>query len=247
MAYTYYYSDAIQLASTNILRGVEDEKAAYLCNLALNEIWKRWDWRESIKALPPFYLLPNEQDYGSPMAVVPSDFAGLRKVWLVRLGSTPPYRQIIRVLRNLDLTHTRWLPHAISYEPAITGFRLFPRVPENVGATDYMIEGDYKCRPVKVLASTLSSTLLPIDDVYLDVWLEGLKWAAWTVSGDERAGQLVKNGPVVVATGQYGKFLAKIDEMADSEGLDLGTPPLAPAESLVLPTGAFRSALGWGL
>jgi len=244
---TYTYQDAVNLASRNIPRSAEDDSAAFLCNLALNEMWRRWDWRESVAELPPFYLIPNHQDYGPPAASVPSDFAGLRRAWLVQTTSSPAMRQPMKVMGQLDVTHVRNLPHAVGYEPSTSSFRIFPRSPDNIGATDYMIDGVYKKRPTKVLATTLTSTSLPFDDVYLNVWLEGLKWAAWNANGDPRAGdaQLMPGGQVVY-TGQYGKFLSEVDKMAEHEGIELSTPPLAPAEPLVYPSGMYRSGLlGW--
>lgn len=247
MASTYVYQDLLHLASRTIPRGIEDDAAAALLNLTLNEIWNRWDWREAITELPPFFLVPDTQDYGPPTAAVPSDFAGLRQAWLVQTNAAPAYRTPLRINANLDATHVRNLPHALSYEPSVSSFRVFPRTPNNIGAPNYMIDGKYKRNPTKVTATTISSTTVPFDDKYLNVWLEGLKWAAWNTVGDPKAGEIqLMPGGQWVATGQYAKFLGRVDEMAAREGIELGPTPLAPGEPLVNPSGLYRSGImGW--
>ena len=208
MAYTYYYSDAVTALQDIIKRSVEEEKASILCNIATNKIWSRYDWRESLAKLPPFYLIPLMQDYGQPFTVVPSDLLGLREVYWVRTTATPPAREPVTVFRDLPETHIRSLPHAICVLPAINlpatkpKFRVFPRIPDNIGSTDYMIDGTYKKRPTKITQANMQTSLLPWDDIYFNTFLETLKWACWQLAGDGRAGAVQVDRGNSVYTGQ---------------------------------------------
>jgi hypothetical protein len=227
MARTYYYSDVINLVAPNVQRSGENSVASHICNVVTNEIWTKFDWRESLENLPPFYLVPGEQDYGAPAAAVPSDYLGLRRVFYTNLNNSPVFFFPLTVMRDLDTTELQGIPHSITYLRESRAFRVFPRTPDNFGAPWHMITGTYKKRPQKITASNFTATLLPFDDIYLDVWVQGLKWGFWNLSGDER-------GP-----GQYRIFQAAIDEMASSEGLELADPSLSPREPLVPWYGAF--------
>jgi hypothetical protein len=96
-----------------------------------------------------------------------------------------------------------------------------------------LIEGTYKKRPTKVTSANVISTLIPWDDIYLNVFLAALRWAAWNTSGDQRAGQTTVQNGLIVHTGQLAEMNAQIDWMAQQEGLNLGDPTIAPAESLI--------------
>jgi len=214
-------------------RIVEDDQAAFLCNEATLEIWTAYDWREAIVQLPSFYLVPNEQDHGPPSVAVPSDFLGLRMAYLVRLTSSPPTRNELLVMRDVRMTQVRALPHAIGFEPVRKSFRLYHRVPPNIGASDYLIDGEYKKRPTKITSTNTANTDLPFDDIYFGVMVEALKWAAWKAAGDQRAGQIqVQKGGGTVLTGQRAVMQERIDWMAANEGLELGDPQLAPSEPI---------------
>lgn len=216
MARTYYFSDALDLISRQLPRMVESDSGASVANMAIYEIWKKYDWRESLAVLPPFYLVPNQQDLGTPAVVIPSDFLGIRQAYLVRLNSTPPYRQRLQPVKDLELTTIRGFPTSIGYEPATASFRVHPRTPENIGAPDWCVQGEYKKRPTKVTSSTMTSTLLPYDDLYIYNISEVMKWAGWTLAGDPRAEK------------QYMLAHAAIDQMASNEGLELGDVVIAP-------------------
>ncbi len=232
MAKTYTYLDAWNLARKQVSSSTEADHAAAVCNLATNEIWNSWDWREALDDLPPFYLVPSEQDYGAPAVVIPADFMGLREAFIVSTNSEPAYRQELEVIKDLRAISARQRPHAIGYEPSKNVFRLFPRVPDSFVAPTYMVDGIYKKRPTKITAANIQATTLPFDDVFLSVMLDSLKWAAMRIGGDQRAGevQIRQNGQRVY-TGQYGIMKERIEEMAQTEAVDLGNPVIAPKES----------------
>ena len=89
MAQTYYISEALTLAGAQLNRKLEDNYGAYIANVAQAKIWNKYDWRESLSPLPPFYLIPAEQEYGAPATIIPTDFHGLREAYLARLSGEP--------------------------------------------------------------------------------------------------------------------------------------------------------------
>lgn len=226
---TYTFGELLRIAGDEISMRVQDEKAAVILNRAVNLIWKRYDWRETLDDLPPFYLIPSEQDHGAPAVSIPADFHGLRTAYVVRLNTTPPDRTPLKVVQFTDLTASRYLPQTISFRPETNAFRLFPRVPENIGAPEYLIDGMYKKHPTKVSASTMHATIWPFDDLYFDVFIEAIKHAA--APRDKEQLMLAYQ---------------KIDEMAANEGLELGEPIIAPSEALVRPSSQFSPTFGWG-
>jgi len=236
MAKTYTYADVLNAIQKQVPRSTEDVNAATICNMAQNMIWNAYDWRESLAELPPFFLIPNVQDYYKPFYNLPDDFHGLRKAFLTRTVSVPPFRQELSVIKDLRITHARYVPHAIGYLPEFHGLRVFPRFPENSGATDWMIEGTYKKKPVKISASNLSNTL-PFDDVYFQVWIEAAKWASFSLAGDPREDK------------QWQKMVIAIQGMAENEGLELGDPSLYPSEPFAVTGQGFfmPGRLGYGV
>jgi hypothetical protein len=232
MAKTYTYGDVLSLIANQIPKVTEEDKAPFILNMALNKVWKRYDWPESLAALPPFSLTPGEQDHGSPQASVPSDFYGLREANLVELNGLPAVRTPLHVHRNIPLTDFTGMPREISWEPSVAAFRLHPRVPLNIGTPLYMVDGKYKIRPTKLTSSVIHSTLLPFDDLYIDMWVALAKWAAWDLAGNPMAGDVVYSARGVSFSGQLAKAMSAIDLMASDAGLLLGDGVISPSEML---------------
>ncbi len=235
MAQTYYVGEALTIVGGQVGgRRLEDLYGAYIANLAINEIWKKYDWKESIEALPPFYLIPQEQDYGKPAVVIPADLQGLRQVYLVQTaGGGPNPRTELKVRRDLRATQEERLPELIGHELGKQRLRVYPRVPAGIGSTDWIIDGTYKKNATKITPSTILSTLIPWEDRYLNVFIAAVKWAAFESGGDPRAGQVIERGRNFQYTGQLAAMHAAIDEMASEEGLHQGDPSIAPTEPLV--------------
>lgn len=233
MSNTYTYADALNFVRPQVPAVAEDQKAASICNIGTNLIWNAQDWRETIKALPPFWLTPWVQDYGPPLVAVPSDFLGLRTAQLSDLSSNPPAHHPMKVMKFLEPTHMIALPRVIAYEPSVRGFRVFPRTPSGLGGGRFKIDGTYKIKPTMLTASNYTATTLPFDDLYFQVWIEVLRWAAFSASGDQRAGSaVVSPSGQVVYSGQLGTAMAMINRMAANEGFNLGENIIAPAEPL---------------
>src|SRR5437899_460157 len=130
---SYTWADVNNVIGKTISKVAEDDFAAAYCNIALNMVWKRYDWRESLQNLPPFYLVPNTQDHGAPAVIIPSDFMGLRQAYLSRIDINPATRQELTIVKNLRVTYLVGFPRSIDFESAAKAFRIFPRVPRNIG------------------------------------------------------------------------------------------------------------------
>jgi hypothetical protein len=224
-------------------RLVKERQSATICNRALNEMWDEYDWRETISAHKPWFLVPGRQDMEGPLSVTPSDFRGLRKVYLIYTSGDPPSFQPLNVLKHLEPTITIAVPHAISYEKSIAGYRLFPRPGRSLGAPKWMIGGTYKHEPTLVTQGTLA-TEIPFADDFLEIFLQGIKWAAFDSAGDQRAGGTQIQSNFKVYTGQYGVFQAAIQEQAAEYGLDDGDQQIAPSEPLAI-TGFSNAGSLW--
>lgn len=244
----YTWNDVMAIIGRKGSRGLEDDLATYIANMTLNWVSDKYDFRWTTGTLPPFYLVPNEQDYGGPAVVIPPDFYGLRWCNLVRTDNTPPYRQPLALIKDLQTTHIRYLPHSMCYVPDKQAFRLFPRMPDNLGSPTYLVEGVYKQLPFPIATETLATTLLPSDDVYFPMWVETAKWIMWQMDSDPRAGQMTSANGQMSYSGQAAVMMDMIDWVASREGLELGDPVISPAEPLVS-QGPYRPAmfgLGFG-
>lgn len=231
MAATLRYSDVLSMVDKIMPSAVVAQYQGIVCNAATDLIWMAYDWKESIETLPPFYLVPNEQDILPPMSAIPADFHGFRKVTLCQYGTGCVAKQTITVVKDLQLTNVYGLPGSINYNPGNRAFRVFPRTPSNIGSPFYFIEGTYKKRPVNITNATLN-TLIPFDDQYLPVFVEAFRWAFYALSGQAKAQE------------QYPIALEAINRMASNEGLNEGDAFIAPASSLVggysgFPTGGM--------
>lgn len=226
MASTYSISDAMNIANRSMPRAIEADSASYIANIALNEVWHAYDWRVSIASLPPFWLIPLVQDYGAPFYAVPLDYYGLRQAYLVQVLATPlPRRDEIKVLKNIRREYLRGLPRDIGFVPETQSFRVYPQMPENIGASSFLIDGTYKKVAPKTTSQTLQSTNLPFDDLYLQTYIAALRWAAADVA----------DSPTKAA--KYQELQVSLANMASQEGLEMGDQCVAPSEGLVGGTG----------
>jgi len=229
----YTYHDVLSMIDSSVHRKTIETRGTTMVNLALHEIWDAYDWADTIADLPPFFLVPSTQDYPDSLyGVKPSDFLGFRQVRFVYLGADPPVKRAMGPQKHLELTENADFPHAISYQKSFDGFRVFPRPAENMGAPLYMVEGTYKKEPT-IIATGALDTNLTFGDDFLTTWIEGLKWAGWVLSGDERAGQKIENQGTLQFSGQIGTFQAAIEMKAMEYGLNDGDVHVAPAEPLV--------------
>lgn len=229
------YDEMLRMAKRYAPVNVIEDFGPQICNMVTQEIWEKYDWREVTKTLPPFSLIPNEQDYGAPFVSVPSDFYGLRKVNYVNLQGQPPIRIELKVVKDLQLTNVRYMPRSICYNPDTESFRVFPRVPPNVGSPYWMIDGTYKKLPTEITTSNLTNDL-PIAPMYFQMWLSGFKWAVKYFMDDPSASQVQLQNGNKTTGGRLAEFHAAMDDAAASEGLELGDYYIAPSEPLTYGT-----------
>lgn len=185
MAITLTYYDAWN-ATANQRPRDDGGQQEYANQLAVNKMWRAYDWRGSLVKLPPFWLEPYVQDYGA--LSIPSDFLGFREVYLAQpSGASPVWSPQLRVVHNLEQTEVPGIPNSIVYREAQQSFRVHPRPGGGVSAPNYLILGTYKKQPPKIARTTDLGTLLPWDDTYFDVFCGAVVWAALLNSGQRDA------------------------------------------------------------
>lgn len=221
MATTHTLGDVVNYVSALIPRTAEDKWVDAICNMTQARIWNRFDWRETIAELPPFWLIPDVQDYGAPAVDVPADFQGLRKAFLVDAQSYPARPWILKVVRELDLESLRQMPDAIAYDKSARAFRLSRRAPGSFCSPRYMITGTYKREPVKVTKANYATTLLFSDDQYIQVWIDQMRAVATGFVGGGNRDALLTEAELSLL------------RMASNEGLNLGETPVSPSEGLL--------------
>jgi hypothetical protein len=219
MASTYTWQDAISFVSQQKQRTYVDSAVGFAVNMTQNALWEAFDWRETLGDLPPFWLNPKFQDYGSPVVEIPDDFLGLRQAWLIDVDGR--LRRELTVKGKINQT-TNWnIPSDIGYVPEKQAFRVWPKPPDGVGWTRWLIEGIYKKLPVKLTLATLN-TPIPWDDRYFTTVTAGLEWALTPTSQVQERMQ------------NFSVFRAMVQDMAKKEGFELGAPQgIAPQNPLV--------------
>ncbi|MHA2642896.1 MAG: hypothetical protein V2G41_09645 [bacterium JZ-2024 1] len=229
----YTYAEAFQISNLETAREIEASRQVDILNLANGLIWRLFNWRWAIAALPPFWLIPHEQDYGAPQVAVPDDFWGLQKAVLVSVSGDSATHSPIRIVHELESTFLSGIPDAISYVRDKRAFRVFPRAGANVGCPTYLIEGSYKKLPQTITRSNYQTTSLPSPDHHIHMWIEAIKWAYYAIAKDQRAGaaQTYPNG-MTAYSGQLGTAVAAAQECAKEDGLHQGDQLIYPSEPL---------------
>jgi hypothetical protein len=224
------------------------EYTADLTTKLINRIWK-YDWRETLGDLPPFYLLPQKQDYGKPIYAVPSDFAAIRKATLVRVSDgqtanssssqtvTPVYKPL-KIQGRLTPTQATGVIDTIGYDPATKSFRIFGILSQGATLNEWIVEGVYKRLPQtnlydadtivgaprlasEITGSNFMSCLLPIADRWYDMMSE----VACALAKKQEAPT-----KEAYAMDQYVDGL--IHAAAMEENVDVGTSYVSPDEPL---------------
>lgn len=242
------YGELMSILATQIPRTGEDQVALQVCLMASNEIWHAYDWHSTLGKITPFFLIPGEQDHSNAVCnCVPTDFMGWRTPILVQLNSDPPNTTELRHIKFLDITNVKLLPHAICFQgelPGGGGFRVYPRVPDNIVPPNYIVSGQYKKKPPTLTLANFAGTEHWMDDDHFQRVLQVMKWAAWDILGDERAGSVQMTNGMAVYTGQLAKAMQAIEDMAKHEGLERGDLAISPSEPLVTPS--FSRYQLWG-
>lgn len=221
MAITYRYLDVFNIIRGSLGMSAEDNKAVAICNMTNERIWNAYNWRQSLEVLPPFGLVPQQQEYGSPEVAVPADFQGFNQAFLVRTTTIPPQKWELHTRRDLRETHIRNFPQYISYDGSKEVFRFDRPAPDNISGHEWIVTGEYKKTPYKVTASNFGTLLLPYDDRHLASVTQVMRWAACVSQG-------TKDIPEKDAMAYRA-----INDMARDEGFEMGDPNVAPEQGLV--------------
>lgn len=228
MSRTYTWEDVLAYLYQNVPRVSESQVGPLVCNQILNMMWDKCDWRETMADMPPWHPIAGEQDHYSPLVCAPSDFRGLRKAQIFGIASDPPFEKALLVTKDLKETWYMALPDDISYDTARQCFRLFPRFPEGLDPTDWVIQCTYKKNPTKVTGATINS-VIPFDDHYFQTLVDvGHYCLAKT---DPRR---IREYEALRAQAEY-----SLERKAAEEGINLGDQPIAPQ----FPLDAFKG--GW--
>lgn len=223
---TYTYNQAWQLAASQFNRSVEPANLEFVTNQAIEKMWRSYDWRGTIKPLPPFWLVPGQQDYGVPFYSVPDDYWGLREVYLVSINSSNPVRRKLNVTKDIEKTSGMAFPTSIFYQQTISGFRVWPCPDFGMCSPLYLIDGTYKIRPPKITRSLLGDNLL-WDDMYFETFVQACSWAMlnWTPGKRKEAME------------QEQMFFQSLRVATSDESLEQGENIIHPAEPLLTPSG----------
>lgn len=221
MSYSFTYLDVWNAAAAQYSRASDQPLQELATNIAISEMWRAYDWRGTVVQLPPFWLIPGEQDYGVPLYSLPTDFYGLREVYLVYVVNTSwPIRQKLDVVENLERTHLQDFTQSICYRPSIGGFRVHPCPTLSMAAPGYLIDGTYKKRPPKWTSANLGDKLL-WDDIYFSPFVSSCVWATMKLNGNRQA-----------ALEQYDIFQQELMNATQNENLELGERVVHPTEGL---------------
>lgn len=230
---SYIWQDAWQAGQTSWRKAIEPTAMTYVTNNAISKMWRAYDWRGTVQEFNPFWLVPAEQDYGEPFWSVPTDFYGLREVYLVAIASNAiPVRYPLRVVSNLEATHVVGLPNTICYRDSAKALRIHPGAAFGASSPLYLVDGTYKTKPPKI-TQALQTSLMLWDDIYFEVFVQALTWAALQFSGDRKS-----------AIEQEAIFYKELAEATYNSNLEDGEPTVHPGEPLV--GGYGMNGLGYG-
>lgn len=223
MASTLKYTDILNMLQRHIPRLAEDLHAEVIINAGLNMIWMAYNWRESLKEITPFYLIPGRQDYPSDIITIPSDIHGLQQAFMVYLNGNTSFKRPLNVIKQVQQTSMFADPDTIGYMTTLannkSGYRVSPCPTTSYGAPFYMIEGTYKKRTPVITAQNLSTTIA-FDDMYQGVLFDACLYQAKRLAGAQDANNYLQNASL------------SIYNMAAAEGVADGTSNFAPASAI---------------
>ena len=233
----YSWADIYRQAAVGTARAIEESRQTNILNRAQNLVWRSYDWRFTIAKLAPFWCEPYIQEYGSPIVTVPTDMERLSKMYVSRITSPKPVVDPLRVVYETNFTDTLGIPAEISFMRESRTIRLWPTPSGGICAPNFMIFGNYKTLPTRILTTTYDSVAPPTGENNIEMWLAAVKWAYAEEVGDKDAGEVQVVGRSRVYTGKLAKAMAMIQEIATNEGLNQGNHEISPSESMVLPIG----------
>jgi len=224
MAKTYHPINAVEYAKRYIKNmPLEDPTIlTEIVNDAHCYMWAYAPWSWSVGSMPTFTLTANFSDYS---VNIPTDFLYAFDAFLI---------DGLKVER--ELTTVSILPADVGFvgQPNYVYYfgtagasgtgRVAPK-PAQVTGTQTVI-AKYKRTPTLYTPSTVYTGTMPFDDVYFNVYREGVLWKAYLYADDRRAGDAnidPKSGRVAFS-GQRAVFEAALEIMKQREPQILANP-----------------------
>jgi hypothetical protein len=231
---TYTVQNAVDLASRNVkgLITLQNGNLAVLVSitdLVSSRMWIYRPWWQTLTTIAPgtLPLVDGIQDYSAPVNIY-----RLTKCSLVRTDVTPNQAYELGIAQDLSVDLTKRVHTSIrtaSYQAGVGKIRLEAAV-QISGTTAVQINGEYQTNPTKITA--LNQQLWFQDHVLFGAFVEGLKYYAYQLADDLRAGgvQTIENGQPVYA-GQMAQWFAAMNDAAKAEDFP-GIETAFPAETL---------------
>lgn len=244
MAFTYNWSDLINVGSA-YGKGVPLAKVnVQICDFVSQQMWNEYPWKQTITntAQGTIMLRDSIQDY--PCSA--PNINRLLKAWIRRYDVTPNEVRDLDVKKDLsiDLYPRSYVGiRCVSLQQSIGLFRIESAVNVPSGV-QLELCCDYQLDPIKV---TSLSQIIWFDDRFAIVALEGLLYWVYKLMDDVRAGSAQTDafGRIIGYTGQMGSYMAALNKMKMGE--DFGfTESLFPAEPMGLPRDSNSlNIFGW--
>lgn len=223
MASTYTWQDAITFVKPFVKSIPTSTLDVLACDQTNSAIWTAFPWNWATfsltSATSELSLIDGRQDY--PIGTTTAGgFFQLLRARITRTDVTP------WVIRDKDIL--QWLAPNVEQEGGIDTIQAVAIVGQNLTnqirldcaasvptGTAYQIDGEYWAQPIKV---TSTGTTIVFPDQYFGVVLEGLRWRYYALGDDKRAGNMqVDSSGRKTYTGQWGVFMAALQDMVDSQ------------------------------
>ena len=244
MAYSYSWSDLINVGST-YGKGIPLAKVnAQICDFVSQDMYQEYPWKQTITntAAGTIPILDSQQDFP---CFAPNIMRPL-KATLWRTDILPPDTRELSIVRDLgvDLVpRSYYAISQVSLQQAIGMFRLNAAVNVPTGL-QLELRVDYQIDPIKV---TGLSQIIWFDDRFAVVALEGLLYWVYKLADDARAGGAITDAynRTTGYSGQLGTYKSALGRMKASE--DFGfTDSVFPSEPMGTPRdGNSLQIYGW--
>ena len=218
MPSTYKPADALKIAKRYVRNVPIKDIEVQAMDMANSTMWTVFPWRWVRVNLASITLVDNTQDYA---LVSPDDVQFLRLIntRLTQTNITPnrvfpliptSFIEVEPIKRSHDSIGF------ISYHAVDSTLRLFAP-PQITSPVTVNIDGEYHKTPTKITAAT-KNTPFDFPDHYFEVYLEGLKWALFSLVEDDRTGSVsIRRDGVRQYSGQLGVFHDALQAMMRSE------------------------------
>ncbi len=243
MGFSYLWSDI----KTFVAPFVQNIPTSSLDVVAADRVsrimWRAAPFRWTLASLTAITLTDATQDF----ALSNTDMYYLVRGRLTNTSVTPNESVALDIVEwlepALNFTQGMYYIQACSMIATTTTVRLDTAISVPSGTT-IKFQGEYQTNPTKIAAM---STTINFDDNYVDVGIEGMKWAYMVLAKDPRAGgATVNSSGQKVYQGQYGILFEAFDYMKKAEDFGSGAPARFPGDALGVGRATSSNLFGWG-